>query len=511
MTDSRSIQSVLIVIVVTVIAAWLGVAVVTNQTETLVKVGGVGLLLVCLLLGKRIWLLLIFLSAMQVPLLRGFGTEQLGQMLFIGFSLMMLAIRRLHLQFKLTELEFWMLLLALCIVQVYLRNPVGLNMLGGGTVGGKPYLITGLGFCSACLLSLLKVSEKELRWAMKLTLLGTFLGLPLTMLRHRFGVGEESEMASVSMTNRYGGSTRIPVFARIAEMLSRWLVSWISPVRALLSPRWGIVLFISLVAAAASGYRNAVATVGLTYALGVVYRSGFFAGIVTSVAGAVLLGALALYNLAAPLPGNIQRALSPLPGSWEERYVEDAENSTEWRVTMWKEALFTDNWIRNKLLGDGLGMTADELRRLQSLSAGGRDNWAGSSGLTIQQENMMLTGGYHSGPVQTIRAVGYVGLLILLAAMVRLAVHAHRMIRRYHGTEWSPLVYFFGIPQIVLPIFFTLVFGEFSRDVCVVFFGFALLRLLEKNLPTVAQVSRVTAPARIPGMAGGSYRPESAT
>jgi hypothetical protein len=223
------------------------------------------------------------------------------------------------------------------------------------------------------------------------------------------------------------------------------------------------------------------------------------------------LGALALYNLAAPLPGNLQRALSPLPGSWEQRYVDDAANSTEWRVEMWKEALFTDNWIKNKLLGDGLGISADELRRLQSLSEGGRDAWAGSSGLTIQQENMMLTGGYHSGPVQTVRTVGYVGLAVLLIAMIRLAVHAHHMIRRYHRTEWAPVVYFFGIPLIVLPIFFTFVFGEFARDVSVVFFGFALIRLLERNLPVVAHVDQVASQAKLPGMVAGSFSPERAT
>ncbi|MCW1885176.1 hypothetical protein OKA04_10595 [Luteolibacter flavescens] len=483
MTDSRSIQSIIIVIVVAVMAAWLGVAVVTDQMETLIKVGGAGLLITCVLLGKRVWLAMIFLSAMQVPLIRGFGTDQLGQVLFIGFSLMLIAIRRLHLQFKVTELEVWIMLVGVMIAQAYLRNPVGLNMFGGSTVGAKPYFVAGLAFCSGWLLSWIKLPASELRWAMRLTLLGTFVGLPISFIRHRFGGGEVGEMGSISMVNQAGGSTRIPLFARLAEILSRLVVSYISPIRAVLSPKWGLVLVVSLGIAAASGYRNAVATVGLTYMLGVIYRSGFGAALLSTIAGSILLGALALYNIAAPLPGNIQRALSPLPGSWEERHVKDAENSTEWRVEMWKAALLTDDWIRNKYLGDGLGMTAEELRRLQSLSAGGRDSWTGAGGLTIQQENMMLTGGYHSGPVQTIRTVGYVGLAVFLFAMVRLAVHAHRQIRRCRGTEWEPVAYFFGIPLLVLPIFFTFVFGEFSQAASLVFLGFAMVRLMERNLP----------------------------
>lgn len=95
----------------------------------------------------------------------------------------------------------------------------------------------------------------------------------------------------------------------------------------------------------------------------------------------------------------------------------------------------------------------------------------------------MITGGYHSGPVQTIRTVGYVGLLILVLAMIRIAVHAHRQIIRCRGTEWYPVSLYIGVPAIVLPIFFVLIFGDFGGDVSALFFFYSMVSLLEKNLP----------------------------
>lgn len=120
---------------------------------------------------------------------------------------------------------------------------------------------------------------------------------------------------------------------------------------------------------------------------------------------------------------------------------------------------------------------------MESVMEGGSGLGSASSGMSQQQEAMMISGGYHSGPVQTIRTVGYVGLAVLLIAMIRMAVHAHRQILRCRGTEWYPIALFIGVPTIVLPIFFTFIFGEFGKDVSALFLSYGLISLLEKNLP----------------------------
>jgi hypothetical protein len=109
-----------------------------------------------------------------------------------------------------------------------------------------------------------------------------------------------------------------------------------------------------------------------------------------------------------------------------------------------------------------------------------------NSGLSVQQETMMITGGYHSGPVQTVRTVGYVGLIILLFAMVRLAVHGHRQIKRCENTDWYPFALFFGIPTVVGPIFFTFVFGEFGAAAAAFCGSYGIIRLMESNIPLPA-------------------------
>jgi hypothetical protein len=489
MLNTRSIQGIAALVIGTFIAIWLGMAIVTNQTETLLKFAGAGMFLVCVFLGRRIWLLLLFFMALNVPLIRGFGTVELGQALFLGFTFVIFLLRRQPLNFKFGELEVWMLLLAACIVQVYLRNPVGLSLFGAGNVGARPYFMAAMAFATGSVLGNLVVRPTEIKWAMRLTMIGAFLGLGLTALRMR-GIGlpggiDVSANATLGDTQASG---RIGTLGGIGNAIARIVVAYISPLRGLLHPLWAPLILISVAAAAGSGYRNSVAHVGLLYLIAIAYRGGFISVVIAAFSGAVGLAALALLNLAAPLPPNVQRALSPFPGTWEERHVKAAQESTDWRVEMWKEALLTDYWIQNKLLGDGLGFTSRELQMLQSLQVGGSGIDSMGSGMSQQQEAMMLTGGYHSGPVQTIRVVGYVGLLVVLLAMIRVGVHAHRQILRCRGTEWYPLALFFGIPVIALPPFFLFVFGEFGKDVAATFIAYGMIRLLEKNLPLPAYV-----------------------
>jgi hypothetical protein len=235
-----------------------------------------------------------------------------------------------------------------------------------------------------------------------------------------------------------------------------------------------------------SGYRNTVAAVGLTYVLGLCYRGGLSHLIPSVMAGGLALACVAILNLVVPLPPNIQRSLSFLPGTWEKRYLEDAGDSTEWRLEIWKEALTSDRWITNKLLGDGLGFTMQELQ--YQMNRDTRAIGPSVSGLTAHQEAILANGDYHSGPVQTIRTIGYVGLAVILLFQIRLAVHAHRQIKRCRGTEWFPLALFIGIPLIWAPIFFVFIFGTFASAAASLLLGTAMIRMLQNNLPLPAYV-----------------------
>ncbi len=486
MLNSRSIQGIIILALAIFVAIWLGMSIVTDQFETLVQFAAAAVLITAALLGRKVWLLLIFFSALNIVLIRGIGTTDVGQILFLGISLALFLMRKLKYQIKIGELEIWTLLIIACIVQAYMRNPVGLNIFGAGNVGGRPYIVLILSISSAVVLSTLRVEAKEIKWAMGLTLVAGFFGIIGQRLRG-------ADFSAEGFSNVTGGSMdRIPALSTFSQTVARWLSSRLSPLRACLHPLWGFVLLCSLAAAAGSGYRNSVAAVGAIYFFGICYHGGVKSVLLALFGGSIALVLLAFVNSNAPLPANIQRALSPLPGTWEERYVRQADNSTEWRMEMWKEALTSDRWIRNKTFGDGIGMTVEQLASNESTF--GTQNGRAASGLLYQQEAMLINGSYHSGPVHTIRAAGYVGLAVLLMFMIRVAVHAHRQIVRCRGTEWFPIALFFGIPLLTQPIIFTFVFGEFQYGVSGTLMGMAMIRLMEKNLPLPAWKKQVRVP-----------------
>lgn len=480
MQNTDKARAVLIAFVGIALSLWLGAAIVTDQVLTLIKVGAVGLILVAALSGHRIWLLMVLLGSMDVNLARGFGTAEIGRAMFVGFGLAMFLMRRLRFQVRFGELEAWILVIIICIAQVYMRNPVGLNILGGGSVGGKPYIFMALTIFSSIMLSTLLVPARELKWAMALSIIGRFLSGPLSLARGG---------ASIVDTETGQMEGRVGPFRDLGHTIARWFVAYKSPLGSIFNPGWVLVMLISVGLSALSGYRNAIAGVGLIYAIAICYHSGLRGLVGSMFVGGIALVCLALFNMAVPLPMHVQRALSPLPGSWDEKVTKSAEDSTDWRWEMWMEALTTDRWIESKLLGDGLGMTRRELERNKDLDAANFQAYSGT-GLTNQQVNMLVTGSYHSGPVHTIRTVGYLGLLVLLLAQIRVAVYAHRQIMRCRGTEWGPFSLYVGIPMISAPIFFVFVFGEYHTSVAMLVTSAAYIRLMERNIPLPAYVPR---------------------
>ena len=464
---------------------WLGVSIVTQQTETLLKVGVVIVLLVCAVLGARVWVLVPIMGAMGVPLLRGFSTAELGQLLFVGFAFLLFCMRRFPIKWRWSHMDWWVLAVVALILQVYFRNPVGLNIFGGSSVGGKPYFIVALAFITMAIFGMIRIQVADLKWVMIGTIIGGFMSGPLTALRRGgFGGGEGvgGSIESVAgMTTDTGSATRKGIFIVPAIMTARIVTAYVSPLMAMVRPMIMFLVLFSVCAAAYTGFRNTVAMVGLIMLAGIGYHGGKKAMLLSALLGVFGLGVLAVVNLVMPLPANMQRALSPFPGTWDERYLQGADRSTEWRLEMWKAALGTDEWIQNKTLGDGLGMTRAEYEKSLDIRESG--GGTGMSGLTKHQENAMINGDYHSGPVQTVRTVGYVGLIMFMGAMIALARYAHQLILRCKGTPWFPIALFFGIPAVVKPVFFALIFGEFGTDAASFFLGTAMIKMLHANLP----------------------------
>ncbi|MEI7909919.1 MAG: hypothetical protein WCK77_09815 [Verrucomicrobiota bacterium] len=495
--DSNKIKIIIFGVIATFVALYLGISAATAQFEAIAWIVGSTTLIICVLLGRKIWLLIPFLGSLQFTLMiPGRPTTMLvAQLLVVAFSLLMFLARKLPLTLRFTELEFWIALLVGCVMQVYLRNPVGVNLFGSDTVGGRPYALFVVTLIASMILCGLRVPAAELRTAMKLSIIGGLLNLGMGFfgwLLPSFGVwigvvdmprdGMQADAGDVTEAGRVDFVTHVPL------TLATWVSSFANPIRACFSWRWAPLVLLSFAFAAMSGYRNVAGAVGLTYVVGLFYHGRFLAVLAAGMLSIIGLIFLAVGNLAMPLPPNIQRSLSFLPGTWDQRYLADSKASTDWRVEIWKEVLLTDRWIRNKWLGDGLGYSAEELAMQRSMAARKNIGRLGVSGFDAHREAILSNGDYHSGPVSAIRVIGYFGLLVMGVAQLRLVVHAHRQIMRCKGTEWFPVALFFCIPIVWTPAFFWAVFGGFASDAPALLLAAGMLRMLENNLPLPAYV-----------------------
>jgi hypothetical protein len=490
--DSHKLKLIVVAVLSLFAALYLGVAVATAQMEAVAWVLGGLVLVACVGLGRRVWLLIPFLGAVGLSVrLPGLpSTLLMGQVLALTFSALIFLSRRLPYRLRMTELEFWMLALSVMVLQVYLRNPAGLWIFSTDTVGAKAYFLYAVSLAAAILLAGVLATPADLKAVIRLSIIAGLLNLCVSAVGRfvptvGYWLGTQYELGSSNNDVETGEATRELTLAVFGKNLSLWISAFVSPLKAMLHPLWGPLVVVSVLAAGLSGFRNAIAAVGLTYLVGLVYRSGWISVWISAFGGIVALCLLSLANVVHPLPPNLQRSLSFLPGTWEKRYVRDGQNSTEWRLEIWREVLLSDRWIRNKVVGDGLGFTRRELE----YQAGVVDRnlvGTGRSGFDFQRESILASGDYHSGPVTTIRVIGYAGLAVLLLFQIRLAVHAHRQIRRCRGTEWYPLALLVGVPLVWNPVFFVLIMGTFQSGSIMVLMGAGMIRLLENNLPLPA-------------------------
>jgi hypothetical protein len=492
MFNSRIFQSIIVFAIGVFIAIWLGLSIATDQTVTILKIIAAVLFVICFLLGRRIWLIIPFAASLAIGL-RIPGQPDallLAQIALIAFTIPQFLLRKLPWRLQFTELEFWILMLTLMVAQVYMRNPVGLNVFGGDTVGGKGYVLYAIALASALILCGLRVPTSDLKWVMRLSIAGGLLNLAISIIgvlvpTIGFYTGQSyTRSDEVNYENREaidtGAAGRIKFLTDFGQNLGLWISCYISPLVALVKPLWLMLILVAVAASLMGGFRNGLAAVGLTFLVGIAYRSGGTGVLLSSFMGMGGIALLAAINLLAPLPPNVQRALTFLPGTWEQRYKDDAEGSTEWRVEVWKEVLLTKRWIQNKYLGDGLGFSATEFAAQRNQRKGAR---AGISGFDAHRESVLANGDYHSGPVSSVRVVGYIGLFIFLLAQIRLAVHAHHLITRYRHTEWFPLTLLIGIPLIFSPFFFTFIFGDFKTAAPMFLISCGLVSILKNNLP----------------------------
>jgi O-Antigen ligase len=177
----------------------------------------------------------------------------------------------------------------------------------------------------------------------------------------------------------------------------------------------------------------------------------------TALMPALAVAGLLVLALALPftdkLPMTVQRSISFLPVKIDPVARYDVENSTQWRLAMWRVAwLEVPKYI---LLGQGYGINPSELQMALSFSsAGGGDN---------PEEGSLLAGDYHNGPLSVVIPLGIygvVGFLWFLIASLRVLYNNYRYGEPELKSANTMLLAFF-IAQTVLFLF---VFGSFYGE-----------------------------------------------
>jgi hypothetical protein len=145
---------------------------------------------------------------------------------------------------------------------------------------------------------------------------------------------------------------------------------------------------------------------------------------------------------------------------------------------MWEIALTSDKYIHNKIFGDGFGYMRADFERAMDVMYG-RTSLRGDE---AKQEMFLLDGDFHSGPISTIRFVGYVGLALFLPLLYLLMIMAWRVSYLSFGTKYEICSLFYCIPCIIMPMIFIFVFGDYRLCLVTILFSVGIMNSLKRSI-----------------------------
>jgi hypothetical protein len=426
-----------------------------------------------------------------------FTVRDLCFMAVIFFFTLFFATRALPWKRKVGLLDYLIYTNLAYLAIVFARNPVGFWAMQTSMVGGRPYFEIALAFCAFMILSRVQVSDFIAKifplffvipsWCVAIldviSRLVPQTAYPLAMMYS--GVGsrgvtsafqEEAQLGETRMTGMQNAGLS-SVLALCAKYNPITLISPFYPFRA-------ILLGIAFGAIFLSGYRSVLLFGMVAFVLSTLLRGRLKDLWVT---GAVMLlvvvALISLQGSVLQLPRTMQRALSWLPGDWDQAATADAEGSSQWRFEMWEWAWNDDRILRDRTWGQGFGLSIDDMNLIASslMAGGGGGTLLGGS----DRENFMITGSFHSGPLSTIKYIGAVGLALYYPLMCYMALLAWRLCIRARGTKAFTLALFVGIPIIYEPFNFVFIFGGLDSNYTQLLFWAGLLNMTRRYVESL--------------------------
>ena len=454
------------------------------------------LIVVLTLAGMRqhIWLLIPLFwgftgSVYILPI--PFAVRDLAVMFTAAAGFALLALRIYRFRNKWGAVDFLVFLNLVPVILAFIANPVGLRALSSETVGARPYFNTVIGLFAYLIVSNQLILPNLARKLPIFIFIPEAITSAITLFIRAVPssgyvlgwiysgflppTGTEAKVERISVGS---GNTLILI-----------LCSYFRPLTLLMPVKPGrlFLFLVAIVLILISGFRNQLITAIAIFCLASYFRKGFTDLLPVLVGLTVAFVAVVLINAIYPLPLGMQRTLTFLPGKWDSRAVKDAENSTEWRLQMWKDIPKSGRYIRNPVMGDGFGFSRAELQAMQ------REHYRTGD---MSQEDFMIIGSFHNGPLSAIRFVGVVGLIIYYLLLIYTAIYAARLIRRAENSDFYPLALFVGLPLIWEPWNYTLVFGAYDAALPTAIFSVGMLKAISNSMAAQQQsVKRKAAPS----------------
>jgi hypothetical protein len=153
------------------------------------------------------------------------------------------------------------------------------------------------------------------------------------------------------------------------------------------------------------------------------------------------------------MPLSVQRTISFLPIHVDPVAKASAQDSSEWRIQMWKDLI--PQIPKYLLVGKGLAFSGNDLRSLTTSRIGGKDE--------LSFEGSSLAGDYHNGPLSVIVPFGIGGVvawLWFLWASLRALYNNYK----FGNPELKRLNVFLFSYFISKTILFFFVFGSLYSD-----------------------------------------------
>lgn len=380
------------------------------------------------------------------------------------------------------------------IITVFIRHPAGFFFFQTEQVGGRAYISVLLAFAAYLVLSRATLTPFLAKIWPLFTIVPLLFGSMLAVTARLL-----PSLAPV-LTAIYGqpstgveqavviGEERLPEVQTLGTMTILALVS-VYPPLSLINPMYPGRVFLLLLGLSAiflSGFRLAIMAGVVYFVLSLVLRrqlAGLW--IFATMLAASFLTLIALQNnQVLELPFTVQRTLSFLPGAWDPDAKRDASESTQWRLEMWKYAWEDDRILRDKVWGQGFGLSLADMQIEAATRTGGRSEGSGFIGGAMQ-EWWLINGAFHNGPLSAIRNVGVVGLFLYVVLIITSVKVAWSICLQTKSTYLFAMALFITIPIIWEAFRFVFLYGHYPAAICLSLYWAGLINLLRNNIPAM--------------------------